>query len=92
MPVKWHTAAAPHDRPSNFSKSMQLAVRFTLESQRLTERLNARYVSSTRLKTDELARDYLTHEVGAGTSHGPSTSMLLKSAGPTTSRYSMSSE
>ena len=34
----------------------------------------------------------LTHGVTAGTSQGPAASMVLKSAGPTISRYSMSSE
>lgn len=32
------------------------------------------------------------HGVGGGTAHGPSTSIDLKSAGPTISRYSMSGE
>lgn len=32
------------------------------------------------------------HGVGSGTAHGPSTSIDLKSAGPTISRYSMSGE
>lgn len=32
------------------------------------------------------------HGVGVGTAHGPSTSIDLKSAGPTISRYSMSGE
>ena len=32
------------------------------------------------------------HGLGSGTSHGPATSTLVKSAGPTISRYSMSAE
>ena len=35
---------------------------------------------------------FATHGVGAGTAQGPSTSSVLKSAGATTSRYSMSGE
>jgi hypothetical protein len=34
----------------------------------------------------------LVHGVGGGTSHGPSTSLVPKSAGAVTSRYSMSGE
>jgi hypothetical protein len=36
--------------------------------------------------------DGYAHGVGAGTAQGPSTSTVEKSAGPTTSRYSMSGE
>ena len=48
--------------------------------------------TGSRVLTARRVRRSSLHGVGAGTGHGPSTSSVLKSAGPTTSRYSMSGE